>query len=583
MNISQSKLFKWLNHAYSWWIIDVIIVVLLLVSFGLLYTSQHAWGAWGDDSPGYIYTAGQFIRGESLVVQDPLVQSALEQFGDEKLARFVTPTHHEIISPDGWIASKYPVGLAWLLALVVKISGSDLAMYIVVPWLAVITVVSTYMLAIVWLRVRRPWKRFIGLFAALSVGLSSLFANYAVAQPMRDIPGLAFSVLSFVALGIAVRFANRDRVTKDRVTKKSQWIIWIALGMSGALFGYAVNIRETCILFGILFLGVWWQNRTKFKWMSAVIFFCGFALTLSLTIWNSVQISQHQQAFRDRDNSSIAITSNFDHVQSLQFKNIYNNQGKFRPGVGGAVQYWEIINAFSNWIPFVFFAIIGLLSMWWKDRKLAWLITSWISLMFILFSMWINPYPRYILIILPAVAIASGYGLMESLRLMQNKFKFTNGLWIALVLLIFGSLYVPLQQSLADRTDVIADETLIFKSISKTDNATLQEVVDTIQNTAEQPPILLMLGQWKSGISETIMTHSDLRVIRFPRKSNELPPYNELVTFIDDINKTSDVYVWYDSTADETEQRYYSEADHSVLTTYSFSFEPTVELSRLNP
>ena len=135
----------------------------------------------------------------------------------------MAPTHHDIIAPDGWIASKYPIGLGWLMYLTAIVVNSDELIYLVVPVLATGTVLLTYLLALVWIKDNAATKRVIGIFAALSVGLASLFFNYAVSQPMRDIPALFFFVGAAVLLGVVLNhklnnkyivYSNNSEITK---------------------------------------------------------------------------------------------------------------------------------------------------------------------------------------------------------------------------------------------------------------------------------------------------------------------------------------------------------------------------------
>lgn len=551
--------------------VDVGVIMMLVVIFGFFYVTQHAWGSWGDDSPGYIYTAGQFIKGESLVSQDALVQSALQSFGDEKLARFVAPTHHEIISPDGWIASKYPIGLSWLMYLVATVFNSDNIIYLVVPVLAIGTVVLTYLLSIVWIPGDLLLKRVVGIIAALSLGLSNLFANYAVAQPMRDIPALFFFVLAAVLAGILI---NKTR-------KKNISIILILI-LAGLSFGFSINIRETSVILAIpllivLFYGVK-KSTLKGTLIKGGIFTIALLMSLSLTIWNSYNISVHQENFKEKDLSGIAITSNFDHITSLSFKNIYNNQGKFRPGVGGAKQYWDVLNQYSDWPPFLFVAIIGLFLLLYKHRREGLFFFSWIAVVFLLFSMWINPYPRYILALFPAVAILAGYGIVGSIVLLQKVFSLRKLGWAVLSSVIIISFFISLETSVLARETAILEEELVYKAISHNDLIGLEQITKSIVEHSKKEPLLLMLGQWKSGISETLMTHNNLRVIRYPRKTNEQPDFDDFVSYINELEQTYDVYLWYDSSTNADEQKFFTAFETTFLTSQDFTFQANVEI-----
>ena len=564
---------KAVNRALPW--VDVSVTIVLGMVFAIFFLFSHAWGAWGDDSPGYIYTAGQIANGEELVVQDELVQRGLERFEDEKLVRWLAPTHHEIISPDGWIASKYPIGLSWIMAQVAKLFSIE-SMYVVVPVLAVATVVMTYWLAIVWIPDAPTTRRVVGIVAALSVGLASLFSAYAVAQPMRDIPALAF--MTAAVLGMGVYF-------KIRVGHK--WLSFGLLLVSGGLLGMAMNIRETAVLLLVPLLAVLvWEYRSHWKQLLASVgmLLLGTVLVFSLSIWNSIQITEHKQNFRQKDVTNIAITSNIDHIQSLSFENIYNNQGKFKPGVGGANQYWQVMQSFSAWPPFIIMAIAGLAVLLWKHRREGIVFGFWVGSMFLLFSMWINPYPRYILSIVVPVALLAGYGTVMVGRGLWLLLGLKQWTWLLINLLIVASFLVSFRPGVEARQKFVLSDELVFKSISQQDLATAQQLAADIEvhaDESEKPPLLLFFGQWKAGMSEMVMTHSSIRAIRFPGKANLQPDPLAMQQFIEELREDYTVYVWYDTSTSAAGQQLYNSLPQQPLHTYSFSFEDTIELSVL--
>lgn len=558
-----------------WLLFDASIIVLLAIAFGFLFISNHAWGSWGDDSPGYIYTAGQFIHGEALVSQDPLVQSALTYFGDEKLARFTAPTHHEIISPDGWIASRYPIGLGALLYFSALLSSSDEMMYLLVPLLATGVIILTYILVLAIINTNPAFKRVIAIMSAVSVGLASLYANYAVSQPMREIPSMFFFILSF--LGIIYGLKN----------SKHRWVGISCLFIGGMAYGYSINIRETSgvLIVPILILFLYGVKRALLKKRLKLfgIFMIGVVLVGSLSIWNSAQITAHKEKFREKDISRIAITSNFDHVQSLSFKNLYDNQGKFRPGLGGINQYWSVMQQFSEWPPFLLMALFGLIILWKRDRRIAYFFMSWIAVIFFLFSAWINPYARYILPILPALAILSGVGTIAAVGFIKRQFKLARTTWMVVASLLLISFFVSLQPSLAARQKSVIEQEQVFKALSRSDLQQVKSVAQTINDsqTSAQPPLLFIVGQWKPGLSEMIMTHSKIRTIRYPGKSNEKPPLDMLLPFLQQLSETYDMYLWYDGSANADEQRFRSLLDLELVKTFEFSFQAGVELYKI--
>ncbi len=557
-----------------WWIIDSIIVVLLLFISGIWFTWHHAYGAYGDDSPGYIYLAHQLLSGGDLVQQDPLVKQALDYFGSEPYARFVAPAHHEIISPEGWTASRYPIGLSVLMALAAAITGNTTAIYLVVPMAAVLIVLFTYLGAIWLLPVSAVQKRLVGLGSACIVIGCDLFANYAVAQPMREIPSMVFSLAAFYLLVWALQ------------QKRKRY--WFGLILSALAFAFSVGIRETSVILIIPFLvyagQVTKQAPYQQRLYSIGIFLFGCLLGYSIFIVQAVDITLHKAVFRAKDVSRIAVTSNFDHIQSLAIHNLWDNQGKFKPGVGGLNQYWDVLQQFSPWILFLPFLFVGLIYCWQRHRLWFWTFGSWCVAVVLLFGMWINPYPRYILPILPLVAWLSMLGAFYSWELLTTKFTLRRLTSISILLLLGISFVVAYQPTFAAQQLRLSTGTTIDRELTKSDLDTLQVAMRNIEQDAESTgklPLLIMLGSTKGGLAETLLTHSNVKTIRFPNKDKEQPPYELLTAFLDQLGQTYTLYLWYDPTVTALEQRFYNEQELTLVTATATSFQSAINLYRI--
>lgn len=550
-----------------WRILDVIILVALGLISGIWFTWHHAYGAYGDDSPGYIYSAHQILVRDDLVQQDSLVQAALDYFGSEPYARFVAPAHHEIISPDGWIASRYPLGLSLLMAGMAKVTGDVTGIYLVVPLSAVLVVLLTYLGAILVVPLPAVWKRLTGIGSAVIVLGCTLFANYAVAQPMREIPSMAFILLSFYGLVWSLQ--------------QKPWRKWIGLVVTGTLFGWAVGIRETTAILLIPFTvyGVLHLPKQRFK--TAIWFIVGCAIGYAVFIGQAIDITLHKEAFRSKDVTRIAVTANFDHIQSLAIHNLWNNQGKFKPGVGGLQQYWEVIQQFSPWLFFLPGTILGLVYYWQRQRKWFWVLASWLAAIILLFGMWINPYARYILPILPITGWLSLVGCMYLWELFTLKLqlkRLMSSLLLGLIALTFVLSYQPIFAAQQDR---LVTGLPIDRELTKTDLAVIQSNLNTVLSryaTNPKPPLLLMLGETKGGLAETIMTHTTIRVIRFPNKDKEQPPYEQLTAFLDQLQQTNTLYLWYDPSVTALEQRYYNEQTLEPVATFNTTFTSNISL-----
>lgn len=543
----------------KWWWLDVVSLVLLATVSLTWFTWHHAYGAYGDDSPGYIYAAHQLLSGQALVQIDPLVQDALAWFGQEPWARFVAPAHHEIISPAGWTVSRYPLGLSVLMAGVAWLAQDPLAIYWVVPVLAVGVVMLTYVGAVTLLPIPPAWRRVSGIGAALIVLGSNLFFTYSVAQPMREIPAL------FFFLGAALLFVKTKR--------------WYWLALAGTAFGYSVAIRETNLILIIPLVLYHWRSLRQ-GWL---VFSVGAILIYSPFLLHAANITQHKEAFREKDITSIAVTSNIDHLQSFHLSNLWNNQGKFKPGVGGLNQYWDVIQQFSPWPIFLLTIAVGIIYLWKHDRRLAGLLASWVVGVVVVFALWINPYPRYILPILPVLAWLSMVGMWQAWTWLSSTLRLGRFTSLMILLGLVGSFVAAYQPVLASRQAFLLTGTPQDRELTAADLATLQSTAAAIQAdslTTGQPALLLMLGDTKGGLAETIMSHTTLRVIRWPNKDKEQPPFDQLQGYINHLDETATIYLWYDPSVTADEQRFYNAATLTPISLISTSFKSEISILR---
>ncbi|EKD76425.1 MAG: hypothetical protein ACD_43C00116G0001, partial [uncultured bacterium] len=449
-----------------------------------------------------------------------------------------------------------PIGLSVLMAGAVKATGNALALYLVVPLTAVAVVIATYLGAVWLLPASAPWKRVLGIGAACIVLGSTLFFTYSVAQPMREIPALLFFL-----------------VAAFLVIKTKQWY-WLAL--AGVLFGYSVAIRETnfILIIPLVLYGL------RGKWLA---FSVGALIMYSPFLWQAAQITQHKEVFREKDITTIAITSNIDHIQSFSVSNLWNNQGKFKPGVGGLNQYWSVAKQFSVWPLFLLSIVVGLIYLWKHQRPLFYLFSSWIAVVVVLFAAWINPYPRYILPILPVLAWLSVFGAMTLWQWLSSQLKLKRWTSLSLAGLLALSFIASYQPVFASRQEYLATGTPQDRELTKTDLTTIQSAIATVQAdsvTTGQPPLLLMLGETKGGLAETIMTHTTIQTIRFPNKDKEQPPLDQLLAYLDHLDETYTLYLWYDPSVTADEQRFYNQSILTPITTLATSFKPEISILR---
>jgi len=584
------------------YLISLGIGIFLSVCFGYLYFHNHAYGAWGDDSPGYIYLWGRMSQNKQLVYKEPLTVKALNFFHDEKLARWTTPTHHEIISPQGYLASKYPIGLSQIMYIFSKIFNSELAVYYVLPGLATFIVILTYLICnIIFFEIK--WKYFFSVGAAIIVGLASLFYEAAVSQPMREIPSIFFMLFGYYCLLQAMASWQRNNQNKQGI------FFYLLIILAFLNLGMSINIRETSLVILPAFLILFWEVDKKNKMsvetchgmslqkksiiklslISVVILIVG----LAPSIINSINISQYKEKFKKKDITSVAITSNFDHIRSFSFSNLFNNNGKFKSGdQGGLEHYWQTLLAMSPLPYFMLLVVIGFIYLYkknkWQFASLIW----WLLSFLVVFSLWINPYSRYILPLFPLLGIISMYGLYNLIvQLMPQYIKNKKWQFIIGVVIICSSIvsYQPVIAQMVENIKLSPDEIHINKSISLTDLNKLEDIGSRIiLNAKQQPekkPLLMFTGAWQYGLSETLEAHTGLQSIRMPLEQKFDFNEDKVKEFFDQTLLTDyQLYIWLD-TSTKPETRDWLDKNYSLQKkiTSNFSFEEETTIYEITP
>lgn len=562
------------------WIISIFLVVILSVGFSLVYFCNHAYGSWGDDSPGYIYLWGRLAQHKPLVYYSELTKKALDFFADEKLARWTTPTHHQIISPKGYLASKYPIGLSLLMYLFSWFTQNDTAIYWVLPACAVSCIILVYLIALkLFQEMPKYWRHSLAGLAGILLGINGLFYSYAVSQPMREIPSILFLLLSFYIILWALEKYGKSKV----------FYALVVLGMLS--YGFSINIRETSVIAAPLFLillgELWQKTATKKANIKAYSIILGFALLgliigLIPSIINSVQITKYKEKFKKKDITSIAITSNFDHLSSFGIQNIFNNQGKFKPGRGGLNYYWQIIQQFSDAAFFLVLVVLGLIYLFkarpWLAGSLLWWLLSFLGI----FCLWINPYSRYIMPLFPILAILGAYGLyIFSIKIIPRFFS-NKKIIYGVQVLTLGIMLVSLYPNLLIIQDNLTQKTLLNKSISKTDLTQLKDLGGKLN---AENDLLILTGDWEYGISETLEAHTGVQAIRFPleMKRYDFNPEKVAEFFKQMEADYNNLYFWVDATTsaktNDWLQTYYPQL--TAVYNYRFSFEPQVLIYKL--
>lgn len=562
-------------------IISVVFCVILGVIFGYIYFHNHSYGTWGDDSAGYIYLWGRMSQNKPLVYLEPLTEKALNFFGDEKLARWTTPTHHEIISPKGYIASKYPIGLSLLMFIFEKVFNTDLAIYYVLPALAAANLILVYLIAnIVFTDIK--WKYFLSAGSAVIVGLATLYYEAAISQPMREIPSI-FSILAgfyFILSAVDLR--------------KNKKLFYLSFILAFLFLGLTINVRETSAIifpaFIMVLIGTWHASslRQKIKKIAKLSILAIGILAIGVlpSIINSANITKYKEKFKKKDISKIAITSNIDHIRSFALSNLVSNNGKYRPGEGGVQHYWEVMNNLSPAPYFMLLVVIGIIFMAKRNKWLTASLLWWVLSMLAIFSLWINPYSRYLLPAFPILVIFAIYGFYIVLSkiipyfVSNKKWQIATGIVAVVSFLV---VYQPVLADIIDNLKAPKEEVLIYKSIAESDLKQLKTISNTLKNTDK--PLLVFTGTWQYGISETLEAHYGLQSIRMPiNQKFEFKP-GQVKEFMDkNILPDYKTYVWIDTTTTpETREWLYNNYNLKEINKYYFTFEDQAIIYELTP
>jgi len=563
---------------------SVVISTVLAVGFGILYFNDHAWGAWGDDSAGYIYLAGRLFSGDPLVYKDELGAKGLDFFDDETLARWLLPTHHQFINTHGMVASKYPIGVSLLMYLGAKIVSSSTGFYFVNPLLAVANLVLLYLFALLLFPHHR-FRHVIGFFSASALGLCSMYYDFAIAQPMREIPSITFLLLSSIVFVLALQY----RKQRESIRSYRWWSMIALFTLSGMSFGIAVDIRETSIVVLPAFVGLgsgllWRQGKSlranvQHLLLPMSIFIISFLIGLIPLIVNSVRISQDKEVFKKRDVSAVVVLPNIGHIETISFKNIFHSVGKFKTDEDGSLPHFWVTMQNAVPIPyFLAFVLLGMCYVWKESRSIAVFLVFWCIGILLIFSLWINPYSRYILPMYPPLLLLGMYGGVAFFTQFLPRIIKKRGLIVLLGFAVFGTIILAYQPVIARVHTSLYSDVYLFKSISRSDLNTLMQLGDKMKSLKN--PVLMFSGKWQYGTSETFEAHTGVKTIHFPFEQKKFIFNTQKVyAFIDEMLQDGyTINVWVDSTSSAAVSHFLEQYDTAVFATESFTFQPGVSI-----
>lgn len=557
--------------------IPIAVVIIIVFGFGKLYFVNFSFGAAGDDSAGYIFNAGRLFDGKSSVYRDEIVKMGLDHFEDPKLIEFLVPTHSHLIKSDGTITSKYSQGVSYLMALFAKISRNSTGFYYVNPFFAILNLVLVYLLVLAVFK-NFKFKHWIGIFSVLILGLSYRYVDAAISQPMREMTFTFFILAATLIFFLAAQ------------KRKFQWFF-----VAAPFFGIACLIRSTAIVSLPIFLIAAWSEffPTKFNWnvvkilrdkifwkfVKFAIIFCAISLVFLLP-----QFIDSFKVSREKDinavyKSKIVALPDIDHLESLNIRSIFTSTGKFRPDEGGLKYYKTVIDKITPFPFFIFLVFLGAVSML-RERKnfqtqwpyaAAWIFLANIFTYLVLFSAWVNPYPRYILPIFPFLAILGASGIVYFLRIIIPMFfvkKSSRGFIIAAFVIALLLPYYGHYFTLKNYIIGLYEKT---RAISKSDLNNLRDMGTKLNN---KNAILIFSSDYANGLSETFEAHTGIRAIRPPySNSQNLMPQQATEKFMKKLIEKKDVYLWLDHSSNARNNRLFVENFQlEKRFSYNFSF-----------
>lgn len=542
--------------------------------FSIIYLHNHAYGAKGDDAPGYIYMAERLIHHQPLIYQDELGLEGLNAFTDERLARWLVPKHYEFINPDGWIAPRYPIGIALILSLGALVSQNDQGIYAVVPMLAALNVGLTFWLAIIVLHFHK-YRWLIALVSAWALGVTTIYFELALSQPMREIPSLTFILLAMISL---IYWGKRDQT---RAIKK----IWLLVSSALAL-GIAINIRETTsvLLPGIIMYSIFaTHSKNKYTTIKNIGLYAAIlSVALLPTVYLAIQQNNLQTPFKQRDVVLPSLVPNMDHITSIGLRNMFNDYGKYRPGNGALPHYWSVMSELVPLPWFLFFVLLGGVFLWQYAKKETWLLVSWLLSIIFMFSVWINPYSRYIIPLFPSVLILGFFGIIQFFELVISYLpgkRFHQYIMVGAVFIGGVILYRPAFSKIQYHFNTA---TYYTQSLSHQDLNNFVRLGDQLKTESPQP--LFIFSGNHNGLPEVFEAHTGIKTIFLPLELRFNLDQEKLNTFFDQhIFTNYTTYIWLDDTTSEVIKQWLAQYDQSIEPSYSFSFTTNANIIRFKP
>jgi 4-amino-4-deoxy-L-arabinose transferase-like glycosyltransferase len=212
--------------------------------------------------------------------------------------------------------------------------------------------------------------------------VATTFGYFAIARmSLPDLP-LAF----FVTLAIAFAFEER----------------WTFAGVAAGL-GFLVKGPLAVLLPGLVFLPVWWRERHSRRLRAGDLIRASIAFALVGLPWYVAMTQEHGAAYLD----SFFVGDNFERFATGRF-NEPRSPFFYVPVLLGGMLPWTAYLVVGAWRP-----IRALLGRRLTLTDEEWRLVIWAAVPFLFFSLSIGKQPRYILPVLPPLAILGARTIVD--------------------------------------------------------------------------------------------------------------------------------------------------------------------------
>ncbi|MFW6286089.1 MAG: hypothetical protein ACOC16_03120 [Nanoarchaeota archaeon] len=382
-----------------------ILGLLLIYIFFLTYLNSSS-GTWGDDSDGYFLGSYYLNNGKISPIDSDLITHFKDKGYNREELKFLIPNRYSL-NVDYSLNYRYPPGISYYITFFTTIYPDSLGYNFFVGIISIVNLILFYALLCILFASNKN-NIVIAFITTFALGMTSLYLQYSMAQPMRELP---IMLLNSIILILYFKFWKYG---------KTAYLLF-------ALFVAAISlyVRHTNIFIFIIFIplikNVYFNNqfdKKKIKEYFLYITLLGLIL-MPLLIFNFQNTSN---LFKPQ--------SYDDHINAIQIKNIYDNGGKYRPGEGGLFLYSNYIVSIKS----LLFIALGIVFLY-KQKYLYIILYPILTLL--LFSMWPNPYPRYILPVIPFIylLIASSVVYVLDAKYIKTSIKTLFAIFFLVLLL----------------------------------------------------------------------------------------------------------------------------------------------------